>query len=62
MRVKKDKCRRKHKIVHGSQFAPDLILNVEADNQNLISQFVFELVDDGLYLGAGNSIRGLEFQ
>jgi hypothetical protein len=35
------------------QFAPDWFLNVEADEKDLISQFIFELVYDGLHFRTG---------
>ena len=47
----------KFKAVDRGQFSPDLLLYVQTDNKELVDEFIFELVHDGLDLSAGNSIR-----
>jgi hypothetical protein len=59
--IKIDEGRGKFKIIDRSQLTPDFLLNVEADEKDLIPKFVFELVHDGLYSCACNSVGGLEF-
>ena len=59
--VEVDKGGRKFEAIEGRQFAPDFFLNIKADEKDLVTKFIFELVHDGLYLGAGNSVGRLEF-
>lgn len=50
------------KTIHGRKFAANGFLDVEANEEELISKFLFELVNDGLYGCAGNSVWRLEFE
>jgi len=50
------------KTIDKGQFATDFFLDVETDEKNFVSKFVFELVHDGLNACAANSVGGLEFQ
>ena len=60
--IKINEGRGEFKVINRGQFTADFFLNVETDKKDLVSKFVFELVHDGLYLGAAYSIGGLEFQ
>jgi hypothetical protein len=60
--VEENKGGREFEPVQGREFLGDILLNVQTDDLNLITQFLFELVDDGLESGANNSIGGLEFE
>jgi hypothetical protein len=53
---------RKFETIDRRQFAPYFFLDIKTDEKDPVTKFVFELVHDGLQLGAGNSVRGLEFQ
>jgi hypothetical protein len=57
-----DKGRGKFKPINWGQFAPNVFLDIETDKKDLVSKFIFELVHDGLYFGAANSVGGLELQ
>lgn len=57
-----DKGRSEFKTIDRGQLTPDIFLDIEADEKELVAKFIFELVHDGLYLGTANSVRGLEFQ
>lgn len=60
--VKIDKGGSELETIDWCKIPPNLLLDVETDEQDFISKFVFELVHDGLQLCAEDSIRGLEFQ
>lgn len=60
--VKINEGRGESKAIYWCQFTSDFFLNVETDEKDLISKFVFELVHDGLYSCTCNSVRRLEFQ
>ena len=60
--VKIDECWGKLKAIYGRKFHADLFLDVEADDVDLITKFLFELVDDGLQRDAAYSVGGLEFE
>jgi hypothetical protein len=62
LRIEEDKGWGEFKTVYGAQFHACLILNVQADDVDLIAKFLFELVNDGLNRGAANSIGRLEFE
>jgi hypothetical protein len=57
-----DKGRSEFKTIDRGQLTPDIFLDIEAYEKELVAKFIFELVHDGLYFGAANSVRGLEFQ
>ena len=46
----------KFEAIDRGQFTPDIFLDVQTDDKQPVHKFVFELVHDGLYLGAANSI------
>jgi len=46
--VKVDKGWREFESISRRQFAADLFLNVQAYDQQSVSKFIFELVNDGL--------------
>ncbi len=62
LRIEEDKGWGEFKTVYGGKFHACLILNVQADDVDLIAKFLFELVNDGLNRGAANSIGRLEFK
>lgn len=50
------------KIVNGQKLAPDLALDVDADDQDFIAEFSFKPVHDGFLYRAVYSIGRLEFE
>lgn len=66
--VKENKGGCEFEAVNGGKFFTDSLLNVQTDNVNwianadLVIEFFFKPVNDGLYFGAGNSEWGLEFK
>jgi hypothetical protein len=62
IRIKEYEGRGELETVGRCQFTTDIVLNVEADDKQFPAGFFFQLVNDGLYPGAGNSIGGLEFE
>ena len=68
LRVKEYKGGGEFKTIQRCKFLADTLLNIEADdvyrraNADGVGQFLFELVNDGLNLGAGNSEGGLKFK
>jgi hypothetical protein len=68
LRVEEDEGGGEFKAIGRGQFPPGLLLNVQADDVDAFSdadfviEFCFERVDDGLNLGAGNSVGGLKLE
>ncbi len=68
LRVEEDKGGCELEAVHGGEFPADGFLNIQTDevnpfaDANAIIQFLFEPVNGGLNLGAGNSVGGLKFE
>jgi hypothetical protein len=68
LRIEEDKSGCEFETVHRGKFPADGFLNVEAydvdlsADADLVIKFLFEPVNGGLNLGAGNSIGGLEFE
>jgi hypothetical protein len=60
--IEEYECRCEFKAVYWREFHACGFLNVQADDVQLTFGFFFELVNDGLYRGAANSIGGLEFE
>jgi len=50
------------KAVQWSELHADLFLYVEANDEEIIADFLFELVHDGLYRYTAYSVGGLEFE
>jgi len=66
--IEEDKSWRKCEVIKRCELAAHGFLDIDADNMNgntnadLFIQFLFERVNDGLYLGAGYSEGGLKFE
>ncbi len=60
--VEKNECGRKFETVNRCEFAANGFLNVQSYEEDLILEFHFELVHDGLDRGASNSIGRLKFK
>jgi len=60
--VEEDKGWRKLDAKDRCQFVTDGFMDVDADDLDLVAQFLFQPIDDGLDLGANNSVGRLKFQ
>ena len=57
LRIKEDKSGCVSEAINRCKFASGCLLNIQADDQNFVFEFLFKPINDGAYLGAGQSIR-----
>jgi len=62
LRIEVNKSGGEFKTIYRREFHADGFLNIEANEMDLIADFLFELVHDGLYRYAAYSVGRLEFE